>query len=169
MKVSTSIPFQIVYSIYNHEYLGYLIESFVVRKNDKGKLTLQNQNISYANAFEFASGLDETDFKLIKLMDRIQQETIINKFSKVRVKPAIFFNKVYKSDNPDKILQTAIQDYIEDKKSDIFSMMKGKELYEMGADGDPAWNKIEILDKRATVLFHFMRNEENTNYLPTIN
>ncbi len=168
MKVSTSKPFQIVYSIYYHEYLGYLIESFVVQKNENGKLTLQNQNISYANAFEFGSDLDEIDYKLIKLMDNIQQDSIIQRFNKSRVKPAIFFSKVYKSENPDKILQNAIQDYIEDKKSSIFRLMKGKMLYEMGIDGNPAWNHIEVLDNKATVLFHFMRNETDTHYFPTI-
>jgi SNF2 family DNA or RNA helicase len=168
MKVSTSKPFQIVYSIYYHEYLGYLIESFVVQKNENDKLTLQNQNISSANAFEFKSGLDDTDFKLIKLMDKIQQDSIIQKFNNSRVKPAVFFNKVYKSENPDKILQQSIQDYIEDKKSDIFSMMKGRMLFEMGADGNPAWNQIEVLENKATVLFHFMRNELDTHYFPTI-
>ena len=168
MKVSTSKPFQIVYSIYSHEYLGYLIESFVVQKNENGKLTLQNQNISSANAFEFKSGLDDTDFKLIKLMDKIQQDCIIQKFNNSRVKPAVFFNKVYKSENPDKILQQSIQEYIEDKKSDIFNLMKGKQLYEMGADGNPAWNQIEVLENKATVLFHFMRNDSDTHYFPTI-
>jgi len=168
MKVSTSKPFQIVYSIYYHEYLGYLIESFVVQKNESDKLTLLNQNISYANAFEFQSGLDEIDFKLIKLMDKIQQDSIIQKFNRTRIKPAVFFNKVYKSENPDKLLQGAIQDYIEDKKASIFRLMKGKHLYEMGTDGNPAWNQIDVLENKATVLFHFMRNERDTHYFPTI-
>ncbi len=57
MKVSTSKPFQIIYSLFEHEYLGYLLESFVVQLDDKGKLTLQHQNISAQNAGEFAKGL----------------------------------------------------------------------------------------------------------------
>ena len=65
MKVSTSNPFQIVYSLFEHEYLGYLFESFVVQLDDNGRLTLQHQNISAQNASDFAKGLDDTDYKLI--------------------------------------------------------------------------------------------------------
>ena len=79
MKVSTSNPFQIIYSLFEHEYLGYLLESFVVQLADNGGLTLQHQNISTQNASEFASGLDETDYKLIELMDAMQQDVVIRK------------------------------------------------------------------------------------------
>ena len=96
MKVLTSQPFQITYSLFQHEYLGYLFESFVVQLDDKGRLTLLNQNISHLNAREFASGLDEKDYKLIELMDSMQQDVVIRKFSKNKVKPSDFFLKVYK-------------------------------------------------------------------------
>ena len=168
MKVSTSKPFQIVYSIYQHEFLGYLIESFVIQKDKNGKLTLQNQNISSANAHEFQSGLDENDFKIISIIDKIHQAAIIRKFNNTRLKPADFFYKVYKSENPDTELQAKISAYIEEKKAKIFSFMQGKMLFEMGSDGEPAWKQIEVLEERATVLFHFIRNEENTHYFPTI-
>lgn len=168
MKVSTSKPFQIVYSIYQHEFLGYLIESFVIQKDKNGKLTLQNQNISSANAHEFKSGLDEFDFKIIKIIDSIQQAAIVRKFNNTKLKPADFFYKIYKSDNPDTELQGRISSHLEERKSEIFSYMKGKMLFEMGSDGEPAWKKIEVLPERASVLFHFIRNDDNTHYFPTI-
>ena len=46
--------------------------------------------------------------------------------------------------------------------------MSGKQLFEMGKDGEPAWKPISITDEKATILFHFRRNEENTHYFPTI-
>jgi SNF2 family DNA or RNA helicase len=168
MKVSTTKPFQIVYSIYQHEFLGYLIESFVIQKDKNGKLTLQNQNISSANAHEFQSGLDENDFKIISIIDKIHQAAIIRKFNNTRLKPADFFYKVFKSENPDTELQAQMSAYIEEKKAKIFSHMQGKMLFEMGSDGEPAWKQIEVLEDRATVLFHFIRNEDNTHYFPTI-
>lgn len=168
MKVSTSRPFQIIYSIFQHEFLGYLIESFVVQKDQNGKLTLQNQNISSANAAEFSFGLDNNDYKLIGLIDSIQQEVILRKFNNTHLKPADFFFKIYKSENPDKDLQTQISDYLEEKKAKIFELMAGKMLFEMGSDGEPTWKKIEVLEERASILFHFIRNEEDTHYFPTI-
>jgi hypothetical protein len=52
MFVNPDQPFQIVYSIFNHEFLGYLFESYVVPLDDKGRLTYAYQNISSANAKE---------------------------------------------------------------------------------------------------------------------
>ncbi len=168
MKVSTSKPFQIVYSIYQHEHLGYLMESFAVQIDKNGKLTLQNQNISSANAPEFASGLDECDYQLIKLIDTIQQDYIFRKFNSTRLNISDYFYKIYKSENPDIESQNNIARFIEEQKAKIFSLIKGKMLFEMGADGEPTWKKIHIQEGKASVLFHFMRNEDNTHYFPTI-
>ena len=95
MKVSTTEPFQIIYSLLEHEYLGYLFESFVIQLDQKGRLTLKHQNISTINAAEFSSGLDETDFKLIKIMDSMQQDAIVKKFSNKKTTVAEFFTKLY--------------------------------------------------------------------------
>jgi len=168
MKVSTAQPFQLIYSLFEHEYLGYLIESFVVQLDEKGRLTLQHQNISSKNAREFQSGVDETDLELIALMDQIQQEAIVLKFYKKKIKPADFFLKVYDKENGDELLQKAIQEFIERKRAEIVTRLSGKMIFEMGRDGEPAWKQIHYQDELATVLFHFRRNDDNTHYFPTI-
>ncbi len=168
MNVSTHKPFQIVYSIYQHEFLGYLVESFVVQKDHNGKLTLQNQNISAANAAEFAAGLDNNDYEIIKLTDTINQDYVARKFSHSKVNPQEFFYKVYLSDHADKNLQEDIGNFLENKKAGIFSLLKGKLLFEMGNDGEPTWKQIEVLTKNANVTFHFTRNPVNTEYFPII-
>lgn len=168
MKVSTSNPFQIIYSLFEHEYLGYLLESFVVQLADNGGLTLQHQNISAQNAGEFASGLDETDYKLIELMDAMQQDVVIRKFYKGKIKPRDFFYKVYKSEKPDEALQVEIQKYLEKRRGKALQQIYGKQLFEMGNDGEPTWKPIEVLEPTSTILFHFRRNDDNTHYFPTI-
>ncbi len=168
MKVSTALPFQLIYSLFQHEYLGYLFESFVVQLDENGKLTLQHQNISSKNAIEFQSGIDEKDLRLIELMDQIQQESIILKFYKKKIKPEEFFLKVFDKESGDKLLQKAIHEYIERRRSEILSLLEGKMIFEMGRDGEPAWKNIVWQKEKASVLFHFRRNEENTHYFPTI-
>ena len=168
MKVSASQPFQIIYSLYQHEYLGYLFESYVIHLDENGKLTLQHQNISSKNATEFERGLDDTDYMLIDLMDSMQQESVIKRFSKKSVKPEDFFPKIYDKEKGDKGLQKEIESYMERRRAKILANIEGKRLFEMGNDGEPAWKEIEIQDKKATVLFHFRRNEDNTHYFPTI-
>lgn len=168
MKVSASQPFQIIYSLYQHEYLGYIFESYIVHLDDKGKLTYQHQNISSKNAREFSKGLDDRDFELIELMDSMQQETIVKKFSAKFMKPEEFFAKTYDKTKGNELIQDQIEDYLEKRRAKILEKMKGKQLFEMGNDGEPTWKRIDVLEKRATIQFHFMRTDDQTNYYPTL-
>ena len=148
--------------------MGYLFESFVVQLNEKGALTYSHQNISSKNAKEFASSLDENDYKIIKLMDEMQQDQVANKFQKKRQKPEEFFLKTFDKQAGDEVLQKEIQAYIERRRSQILPLIYGKRLFEMGKDGEPTWKELEIVDEKATILFHFRKNEDNTHYFPTI-
>ncbi len=168
MKVSPDQPFKLIYSLFQHEYLGYLFESFVVQLDDKNRLTYSNQNISAKNASEFDAGLDENDYELVKLMDSMQQKEVLKHFQKKKGKPEEFFLKVYAKDSGDKLLQDEIEGYLERRRAKILSLIRGKALFEMGKDGEPTWKPIEISETKATVLFHFRRNEDNTHYFPTI-
>jgi SNF2 family DNA or RNA helicase len=168
MKVSSSQPFQIIYSLYQHEYLGFIFESYIVHLDDKGKLTYQHQNISSKNAREFSKGLDSRDFELIEIMDSMQQETIVKKFSAKFMKPEEFFAKIYDKNKGNEMIQEQIEDYLEKRRAKILEKVKGKQLFEMGNDGEPTWKKIEVLEKRASIQFHFMRTDDHTNYYPTV-
>jgi SNF2 family DNA or RNA helicase len=168
MKVSAKKPFQLIYSLFAHEYLGYLVESFVIQLDASNRLTYQHQNISSKNAKEFASGLDDDDYKIIGLMDSIQQDAVLKQFQTKKLKPADFFSKTFDKEKGDKNLQLLIADYIDGKKSEIFPLLQDKEIYVMGNDGEPAWKKVTTSTEPATVLFHFYRNEESTHYLPTV-
>ncbi len=168
MKVSPEQPFEIVYSLYEHEYLGYLFESFAIQLNEKGNLTYSHQNISSKNAMEFGAKLNDADYKMIKLMDEIQQDHLANYFQKKKVKPDLFFLSTYHKVNGDEALQHEINSYVERRRSQILPLLNGKNLYEMGKDGEPAWKKINISENKASILFHFRKNEDNTHYFPTI-
>ncbi|GAA4439310.1 hypothetical protein GCM10023188_35620 [Pontibacter saemangeumensis] len=168
MKVYTTQPFQVIYSLFEHEYLGYLFESFVVQVNSKGQLTLQHQNISAKNAEEFSSRLDAEDFKLISLMDQVQQDAVLKRFSSKRMTPVDFFLKVYDPEKGDKALQETISHYIQGRMGKIMELLRNKMTFIMGKDGEPTWKRIQIAPEKATVLFHFMRNADNTHYFPTL-
>ncbi len=168
MKVSTLQPFQIVYSLFEHEYLGFLFESFIIQLNSKGELTLQNQNVSSKNIKEFAERLDSTDFELVKLIDAIQQEAILKKFSTRKISPLDFFLKVYDTEKGDKLLQETIHSYMEKHRAQILEKLMSKQVFIMGTDGDPTWREVRMIPEGARVFFNFVRNEENTHYFPTI-
>lgn len=168
MKVSAAQPFQIIYSLYQHEYLGYIFESFIVHLDEKGKLTYQHQNISHKNAREFSKGLDSRDFELIEMMDGMSQDAVLKHFSKKTMKPDEFFSRVFKKDKGDELLQEQIEAFMEKRRAAVLEKLKGKMLFEMGNDGEPTWRKVDVLEKRASIQFHFRRSDESTNYYPTI-
>ncbi len=169
MKVSAAQPFQLIYSLFQHEYLGYIFEAFIVRLDERGKLTYQHQNISAKNAREFSRGLDDRDYELIDLMDSMSQDAVLRHFSKKIMKPDEFFVKVFKKDKGDeRLLQEQIEVYLEKRRATVLEKLKGKRLYEMGNDGEPTWRKVDVLEKRASIQLHFIRNAENTTYFPTI-
>ena len=141
MKVSAAQPFQIIYSLYQHEYLGYIFESFIVHLDEKGKLTYQHQNISAKNAREFSKGLDARDYELIDMMDSMNQDAVLKHFSKKIMKPEEFFSKVFNKEKGDALLQEQIEAYMEKRRAAVLEKMKGKMLFEMGNDGEPTWRK----------------------------
>jgi hypothetical protein len=67
MKVANTQPFSVVYSIYQHQYLGYLIGAYVVQRNSRGELTLLHQQLTTKTIDEFARGLEPSDIELVKL------------------------------------------------------------------------------------------------------
>lgn len=168
MKVSTLQPFQIVYSLFEHQYLGFLFEAFVVQINTKNQLTSQTQSISSKNIKEFADRLDETDFELVKLIDAIQQDAVLKKFNTRKISAVDFFLKTYDSEKGDKLLQETIHGYMEKHRSEILEKLRNKMLFIMGQDGEPTWKKVNIQPEGAWAYFNFIRNEENTHYFPTL-
>jgi SNF2 family DNA or RNA helicase len=96
------------------------------------------------------------------------QEAIVKKFSSKFMKPDEYFGKTYDKTKGNELVQQHIEDYMETRRAKVLEKMKGKILFEMGNDGEPTWRKIDVLEKRATIQFHFMRTHENTNYYPTI-
>jgi hypothetical protein len=169
MIVNPEQPFQIIYSIFNHEYLGYLFESFVVPLDEKGRLTYAYQNISSANAKEFDSGLDKTDYELIKLMDSMQPDVVVKSYMKKgNVKPKDFLQKIFDPKSEDKDLQKLLAENLEIKRSKILPLLLGKKLFETASDGSPAGREIKVRAERATVIFQFVRGEFNTIYKPVV-
>ncbi|GAC1587676.1 MAG: hypothetical protein NVS3B25_03830 [Hymenobacter sp.] len=168
MKVSTAEPFQLVYSLFEHEFLGHLFAAYVVQLGPRGQLTLQHQTVSGKNVHEFAAGLDATDFELVELCDQIQQEAVVKEFWPRKIATAEFFLKTYNPEKGDKPLQEAIARHVQARMASILARLAGKCVFIMGRDGEPTWKEIGLAPARASILFHFRRNEEGTHYFPTI-
>lgn len=164
LRVDSSKPCKIVYSLCKHAYFGYLIEPHVVQLNPQGDFSLTYQRLFSHTAKEFSKHLSERDFKLIGILDQTEQDFIIKKYHKKAIRPAEFFSKFFN----DKFYES-VRPKIEKKLSEVLETLKAEgSLYLMDNDGWPAERRIDFAAEAATVLFHFRRNETETRYFPTI-
>ncbi|WP_175632815.1 DEAD/DEAH box helicase [Pedobacter ghigonis] len=164
LRVDSSKACKIVYSLCKHEYLGYLIEPHIVQLNPQGDFSFTYQRIFTHTAEEFNKYLSDIDYKLIRILDDIEQDSIIKKYYKKLIRPTEFFTKVF----DDKFYEN-VRPKIEKKLAEALEILKTKnELYVMDKDGWPVERKIELAAEPASILFHFRRNETETRYFPTI-
>ncbi|MCZ4223723.1 DEAD/DEAH box helicase [Pedobacter rhodius] len=164
LRVDSSKNCKVVYSLCKHEYLGYLIEPHVVQLNPQGDFSFTYQRIFTHTAEEFNACMSEIDYKLIKILDDIEQDSLIKKHYKKLIRPTEFFTKIF----DDKFYET-VRPKIEKKLAEALELLKVKdELYLMDKDGWPVERKIELAAEPASILFHFRRNETETRYFPTI-
>ena len=169
MIVNPEEPFQLIYSIFSHEYLGYLFESFVVPLDDKGRLTYAYQNISSANAKEFDSGLDAQDYEIISLMDGMQQDVVVKPYMKKgNLKPKEYLRKIFDPKTAEPKTQELLFQNLELKRAKILPLLIGKRLFETASDGNPTGRELTVHAESATVQFHFDRGEFNTQYYPIL-
>lgn len=164
LRVDSSKACKVVYSLCKHEYLGYLIEPHVVQLNPQGDFSFTYQRIFTHTADEFKACLNDIDYKLIKILDDIEQDSLIKKYYKKLIRPTEFFTKIF----DDKFYEN-VRPKIEKKLAEALELLKVKnELYVMDKDGWPVERKIELAGEPASILFHFRRNETETRYFPTI-
>jgi len=163
LRVDSSKPCQIIYAIARHEYLSYVIEPHIVQLNPNGEFSLTYQRLFSNTAKEFTHCIDETDLKLIKILEEMEQGNIIKRFYKKPIRPTEFFNKIFNEQ-----LFDTIRPKIEKRMAEVLSLLGNKPLYQMSKEGYPAERKLHIADEAASVLFHFRRDAEEIRYFPTI-
>ena len=163
-QIDTSLPFKLIYSIGEHPYLGYLIEPHIVQTSANGNLSLSYKRVFSNTVDEFAKALDETDYKIIKLLDEVEQTHVIKKYHKKAIRPVDYFTNIF-----DNKTYEYIRPKLEQKLLNALELIADKPLYLMSKkDSYPADQQIKKAPLPTSILFHFRRNEEETRYFPTL-
>lgn len=163
LRVDSNKPYKIVYSLCKHAYLGYLIEPHVVQLNTGGDFSFTHQRLFNTTAGEFDSVLDETDYKLIAILEEIEQSILIKRLYKKSIRPFNFFSTVFN----DKLYEE-FRPKIEEKLIQALPLLQNKEFYIMSKEGWPTSTKAHIAAEPTSILFHFRRNDNETRYFPTL-
>jgi SNF2 family DNA or RNA helicase len=167
LLVVNTKPFALVYTFVNHPKLGYVIEPHIVQLNGLGNLTLTHQRIFSKTAAYFSKKISASDIELINLLDELDDDFIFKKFyteGKKKIRTAEFFDKHC----PEEFIKETIRPFIEERLNNVLQKLRGKTVYKMGNDNNPTSVKITVANEKATVLFHFRKDEEGTRYFPTI-
>src|SRR5882757_2024594 len=163
LRVDSSKPCQIIYAIARHEYLSYVIEPHIVQLNPNGEFSLTHQRLFSNTAKEFIHCLDDTDIKLIKILEEMEQGNVIKRYYKKPIRPFEFFAKIFNEQ-----LFDTIRPKMEKRMAEALTMLGCKQVYQMSKEGYPGERKLQMAAEPASVLFHFRRNEEEIRYFPTI-
>src|SRR5476651_297731 len=163
LRVDSSKPCQLVYSICKHEFLGYVIEPHIVQLNPNGEFSLTYQRLFSNTAKEFTHYINDADIKLIKILDDLEQGAVIRKYHKKQIRPIEFFAKIFN----DQFFET-IRPKMEKRMVEALGQLHNKQVFQISKEGYPAGKKLQLATEAASVLFHFRRNEEEIRYFPTI-
>lgn len=167
MIVVNTMPFDLVYTLVNHPYLGFVLEPHVVQVNSLGNFTLTHQRIFSRTSEYFSKKITETDLELIRILDELDDDFLFKKFytsGKKKIRTAEFFEKHCSNE----LFNEEIRPYIEERLTKVLNRLRGKVVYKMGNDNNPTSQKVEVSEEKASVLFHFRRDAEGTRYFPTI-
>lgn len=156
--------YQLIFSICKHDYLGFLIEPHIVELNPNGDLSYSFRRLFSHTAKGYAKFLTDEDLKLIKILDETEQDYIIKRYYKQKIRAYDFFQRIFNDD-----FFNLVRPKIEKRLGEVLEQLKDKNnVYLMGKDGYPAEQALQMASEEATILFHFRRNEEETRYFPTI-
>ncbi len=157
-----------IYTLVNHQYLGFVLEPHVVQVNSLGKFSLTHQRIFCKTADYFKKKISDEDFVILKILDELDDDFIFKKFNpeqKKKIKKSDFYTPRYCTDE---FVNEKIRPHIEQRMNEVFNKLRGKKIYKTGNDNNPTSVELKVSKHKASVLFHFRRNEEGTRYFPTI-
>lgn len=163
MKVDSSKPFKLIFTLHPETELGPVIEPYVVQLNEQNNLSLTFQKLYAHTAEAFADGLDDIDREIIRLTSEYSLDVIVKKFSKKELRPHEFISKYL----DETMLKEHIRPYIEKRIVDCLKLLENKSLYLRGKTGNPAHQPLEIVKEKVSVFFHFHKEENGTRYYPT--
>jgi len=167
LLVVNTQPFELVYTLVPHVRLGWVLEPHVVQINSLGKYTLTHQRIYSKTADYFKKKISAHDMKVIGILDEINDDFIFKLFyteGKKKIRTSEFFDK-YCSEE---LVNEKIRPYLDLKLNKAFNLLRGRTIFKMGNDNNPTSVHLNVSKEKASVLFHFRRNEEGTRYFPTI-
>lgn len=159
--IDASRPFEIIYALYHHEYLGCLISPHAVGIMPSGDLSYAYQRLHPESMEPFAHKMDEVDKQLIKLTAEINPKRIIKKFRGNPREEHQFFTEKFKGE-----VATMAVAQVQRRMAEILPLLAEKLIYLEANDGYPAHKKVTFIKEKAQIQFHFLQYDKEGNQYP---
>jgi SNF2 family DNA or RNA helicase len=165
MQLSEKANIAFVYSITTHQYLGLVIEPFLVEVTAMGNFSLSHQRLISSNAAQYKHLLGEHDLKILHILEEITAEKLVKRFyRKGTIRPKEYFEK--KCDEA--TFKQSIRPFIERRLVEALELIDKDKLYFANQTKNVTATKLTYCDENVSVLFHFNRNETETRYYATL-
>ncbi len=163
MEVVNTQPFEVVFTFVRHPYFGLLVEANAVQLLANGDYSLTFQRVRQQTTTYFNLNPEQTE--VVKILEEFEVDGIMKRFytGNKRIRPNEFLLKHFNAD-----LHKLVRPYIEKKLSKVLDIIKNYPMYWAGKTGQAQGEEIHYSEEPATVLFHFRRDEQGTNYFATI-
>ncbi|MEY4866721.1 MAG: hypothetical protein RLY64_975, partial [Bacteroidota bacterium] len=83
--------YELVFSVFHHEYLGYLLSAHLVLLTPKGTLSLAHKKVHANNLHQYPVIYTEAQLECVRLLDEIEQQKLITHLTKKSQRPVDFF------------------------------------------------------------------------------
>ena len=163
MEVVNSQPFEVVFTFVKHPYFGLLVEANAVQLLANGDYSLTFQRVREKTTEYFKLNTQQTE--AVKLLESFEVDSIMKQYYKgtKRLRPSEFLIKHYNAE-----LHKIVRPIFEKKLVKVLELIKNYPLYWSGKTGQAQGELVKYSEEQASVLFHFRRDEEGTNYFATI-
>ncbi|MBM3920217.1 MAG: DEAD/DEAH box helicase [Sphingomonadales bacterium] len=163
MEVVNTQPFEVVFTFVRHPYFGLLVEANAVQLLANGDYSLTYQRVRQQTTSYFNLNKEQTE--VVRILEEFEVDSLMKRFytGNKRIRSSEFLLKHYTPD-----LHKQVRPYIEKKLSKVLDIIKNYPMYWAGKTGQAQGEEIHYSEEPATVLFHFRRNEQGTNYFATI-
>ncbi len=176
MQTTTTPSFRIIYTIEQHEFLGYLMFPYLVQLDAKGANTYSYKFFSEADLQSYQAQLDTVDVQIIKALHYIHPENIAKFYadkasrSTKKINTEEVFLKLYDKVKGNKAIQEAIDTRVDEGKEKALTLIKAHEkMICVPHKSTAIWhNKLQFVENPIDAKFYFNRHEQGTKYYCTL-
>lgn len=158
--------YKLVFTVSEHETLGYLFESWVVSMIQEDQMSLSFRKVNKTTVKDYDIAVSKAEYELLENITEYSDESITRRFSKNTIKSSDFLK------NPDpKVLSQLIRPFIEKRMARCYDLILDNHipLHFKGKRKDAIRDEaIHVAEDEASAVFHFERGEDGIRYFITL-